>query len=96
MARRREENAAYIFSVKEGVPCTDCKQHFPPYCMDFDHLTNKKCNVSRMANSAYKLDTIKLEIAKCELVCSNCHRIRTFKREQPWIPPLGTPSKSVE
>jgi hypothetical protein len=50
--------------------------------MDFDHMGghHKKNNVSRMMLTDCSLKTIKEEIKKCELVCANCHRIRTFRR----------------
>lgn len=65
----------------KSAPCTDCMQVFPPCVMDFDHISdNKEWNVGKMANSKYSFERIKAEIAKCELVCSNCHRIRTYKR----------------
>jgi hypothetical protein len=47
--------------------------------MDFDHLpgTGKRRSIAHLLH--YKsLDEVKAEIAKCELVCANCHRIRTF------------------
>lgn len=87
IARRVEqrllENSQYIQKIKEETPCTDCGiDRLPPFCMDFDHLegTDKRCNVSKMMMSAYSLKTLKEEIAKCELVCSNCHRLRTLRR----------------
>jgi hypothetical protein len=75
-------------SIKQEVdklkdkPCLDCGNRFPPYVMDFDHLYNKKRNVSRMIYATASRKAILEEISKCELVCSNCHRIRTFSREQ--------------
>ena len=48
--------------------------------MDFDHLGSKKQTIARLANSEASIKTIKQEIAKCELVCSNCHRLRTWQR----------------
>lgn len=49
--------------------------------MDFDHVRGEKfANVSKMVNTCEKLSRIEDEIAKCDLVCSNCHRIRTEKR----------------
>jgi hypothetical protein len=89
-AKHREERLAYqnaqqkmkreIIESFKTDPCKDCGQSFPIYCMDFDHVVReKKDNISNM----HKNRTIKAileEIAKCELVCANCHRIRTHQR----------------
>lgn len=62
-------------------PCTDCGNRFPPECMDFDHITGVKVRcVSKLVHFSNK--AIAREIAKCELVCSNCHRIRTNNRRK--------------
>lgn len=50
--------------------------------MDFDHLGDKKTNIARLVNSEASIKTIKIELSKCELVCSNCHRLRTWQRVQ--------------
>ena len=62
----------------KAAPCTDCGVCYPPYVMDFDHLRDKRRLISRLRGVSTKL--LLSEVAKCELVCSNCHRIRTFKR----------------
>lgn len=70
-------------TFKEG-PCTDCGGSFPPYVMDFDHLpgTKKTLAVSYLANHGSGKAKLLAEIAKCELVCANCHRIRTHTRKK--------------
>ena len=67
----------------KSKPCMDCNNCFPPECMDFDHRpgTVKKSTVSRLVNN-HSREVILVEIAKCDLVCSNCHRTRTKKRKQ--------------
>jgi hypothetical protein len=57
----------------------DCGQTFPPECMDFDHVRGKKCAAVGTLRG-HKLSFLAAEIAKCDLVCSNCHRIRTRQR----------------
>lgn len=62
------------------VPCLDCKISYAPHIMDFDHVRGKKRkNVSALVNSGNRLAVI-AEIKKCDVVCANCHRDRTFKR----------------
>jgi hypothetical protein len=77
---RKIENRAKLDAIK-AVPCADCKQRFPPVCMDFDHRPSetKKRDVSAMMHRPWQ--TVLLEIAKCDLVCANCHRIRSATRE---------------
>lgn len=72
----------FLRELKEASPCTDCGVQYPYYVMDFDHLRDKKYQVALMPGMGYDIPTIKAEIEKCELVCANCHRVRTFTREQ--------------
>jgi hypothetical protein len=76
---RVSRNRLFLIKTKDQ-PCSDCKKQFPSYVMDFDHKKDKKFDVSRLVNLNVSLKTITAEIEKCELVCANCHRIRTFKR----------------
>jgi lysyl-tRNA synthetase class I len=70
----------YIQEMKSSSPCLDCKLSYPYYVMDFDHVRGRKQkNVMELINTLSK-KKIDEEIAKCEIVCSNCHRIRTHKR----------------
>ena len=78
--RHRESGRKFIDSFKRS-PCLDCGLVFPPYVMDFDHVRGRKLrNVSLCV--AYPKAKILAEIKKCELVCSNCHRIRTHERSK--------------
>jgi len=63
----------------KAEPCVDCGRTFPPAAMDFDHVRGVKvANISQMLRSPRaELDA---EIAKCELVCATCHRLRGATR----------------
>lgn len=71
----------WIDSLK-NKPCVDCKFPYPPYVMHFDHLYGKSYNISEMHNRGFSKKRILEEIAKCELVCANCHAIRTHDRQR--------------
>lgn len=76
--RNRDKSKAFIDSFKKR-PCVDCGGYYPPYVMDFDHVRgNKKFNLSHY----FKGEKTKLinEMIKCQVICSNCHRIRTYNR----------------
>lgn len=76
----REKNLKLLIEAK-NKPCADCGEKYPPYVMDFDHLPGapKVANVAAMPG-AWSEKTILAEIAKCEVVCANCHRERTYQR----------------
>lgn len=78
---RDEERRALVVEAKSR-PCMDCGQSYPYYVMDLDHRpgSGKVLNLAAMASgrSRYSLDDIRAEIAKCDVVCANCHRVRTF------------------
>jgi hypothetical protein len=72
---------AWMNEIK-SKPCHDCGGVFAVCCMDFDHRdgTEKTYNVGSMFAHHYSIDLIKIELDKCDLVCANCHRIRTRDR----------------
>jgi hypothetical protein len=66
---------------KEQFPCADCKVTYPYYVMDFDHLGDDKVdNLADIVRRKCSKKAVYAEIEKCELVCANCHRIRTHRR----------------
>jgi len=78
---RRADLKQRITAIKESTPCTDCGNSYPAVCMDFDHIEdNKIANVATLAANGALWLTIQEEIQKCELVCANCHRLRTQSR----------------
>lgn len=82
-ARSKQQRDALrtFVNAEKSKPCTDCGQTFIPFAMDFDHITDdKRADISRLVRSGTSLETVQAEIAKCELVCATCHRIRTWKR----------------
>lgn len=67
--------------IKEKSGCTDCKEKYPFYVLDFDHTRgNKVSNIGQMLDYFSVQDILK-EVAKCDIVCSNCHRERTYQRK---------------
>lgn len=77
--RRRK---ADTIQMAKARPCADCGNRYPPYVMDLDHVRGKKiANVSAMTVS-FSFARILIEIAKCDVVCANCHRERTAKRKR--------------
>jgi hypothetical protein len=76
---RRRKMIKEFINAQKNQPCADCRVQYPPYVMDFDHVRGEKLfNVSAAPAIVPNLDKIREEIAKCDLVCSNCHRIRTY------------------
>ena len=79
---RLQSLIAWMRELKSSQPCTDCGGWFDPAAMTFDHLpgTSKRSEISTLLYSGYRKVLLD-EIAKCELVCANCHAVRTFMRE---------------
>ena len=69
----------FIREYKVSVGCKDCGYNEHHAALEFDHISdNKEINVC----NAKSIARAKKEIKKCEVVCSNCHKIRTYNRMQ--------------
>lgn len=77
--RDRRRKRAYVSAHKEARACVDCGVRYPAVVMDLDHRdpSTKVFGVSRMVNT-FGLEKIKAELLKCDVVCANCHRLRTY------------------
>ena len=82
---RREIVKQFIRQYKLERGCADCGFSSHHVALDFDHVKGVKllnvCNSKSIAQA-------KLEIEKCEVVCANCHRIRSFRRLYPCKPDI--------
>jgi len=82
--RQNTRKRLQIFiEAQKNKPCVDCGNRFNPWQMDFDHrdATTKINDVSVLCFiKRASIKRILEEIAKCDLVCSNCHRDRTHRR----------------
>lgn len=80
--RYRDGNRAIIRAAKE-VPCADCGIQYPYYVMQFDHLDGdeKAFNIGQVGPTSGRPKLL-AEIAKCEVVCANCHSERSYRRLQ--------------
>lgn len=76
---RTIRNTKYVLEYLSKNPCSDCGET-NPIVLEFDHVKdNKTYNVSYLIQQG-SISSIKKEIEKCEVVCSNCHSIRTAKQ----------------
>ncbi len=78
------ERKIWLEKVKNR-PCVDCGKIYSPWVMDFDHKDGGKkgASISWLAiHNTSNIEKIEKEIAKCDLVCANCHRERTHQRLQ--------------
>lgn len=78
----------FTYDYLKEHACVDCGEK-DPRCLEFDHLRDKKKNVSNMIQDGASLETLKKEIEKCEVRCANCHRKKTAL-DQEWYKNINT------
>lgn len=77
-----KRNKAHILQYLKDHPCVDCSES-NPIVLEFDHVSGEKlANITDMVMRAMSIKNINLEIAKCEVRCANCHRIKTYERSE--------------
>jgi transposase len=79
--RARTIGKRKLWDLKEELGCFDCKEKYPHYMLDFDHLPEyEKIDSPTQIFHKYSMAKAMEEIEKCEVVCRNCHAIRTWTR----------------
>lgn len=77
--RVRQTGTIEMLRELRRVPCSDCGGTFEPYQMDFAHRDQGTKAFNLTSGGAMLMSTRKLldEVAKCDVMCANCHRVRT-------------------
>lgn len=72
------ERAGFLIEFFRTHPCVDCGED-DPLVLEFDHLRDKAFEIARGLRDR-GWDDLMAEMAKCEVICANCHRRRTALR----------------
>lgn len=70
---------AHVLGVLRSSACRDCGLN-DPVVLEFDHVQPKRSTVAKLVGDAATIKRLNEEIARCEVVCVNCHRRRTANR----------------
>lgn len=81
--RLSEVNQLRMWQYLASHPCVDCGER-DPVVLQFDHLRDKRTDVSYMSIQGFRWETIVEEIAKCEVRCANCHVTKTARERGVW------------
>lgn len=73
--RRRKIAKEYIANLKAK---SQCKCGYKGVALQFHHLGDKDMEVSKAVSGGWSLERLKKEIAKCEIMCANCHMEEHF------------------
>jgi len=83
-ARVNTENKQRLYAYLSSHPCVDCGQT-DIRVLEFDHIRgDKTLDIAKLLDRAISWSTIETEIAKCEVRCANCHRLKTMERGKWW------------
>ena len=74
------ERTAFLIEYFQTHPCADCGES-DPLVLEFDHVRSKDIDVSKAMHTR-SWAKVMAEIARCQVVCANCHRRRTAHRRR--------------
>jgi 5-methylcytosine-specific restriction endonuclease McrA len=90
---RKTAQKRLVRELKKGL-CLDCGGVFHTDAMEFDHARGEKVfDIGKSKGRSLK--QLKEELAKCDLVCANCHRVRTARRREGLPATLPPPEYEI-
>lgn len=89
--RTREENNLYLrlrwvqrqsmlATLKLEQGCMDCGYNERPEALQFDHVRGEKRFCIALGGASIGFERLLEEVEKCDVVCANCHSVRTHAR----------------
>ena len=79
---RDKKIKAWLKEYKSSLKCEKCDENHPA-CLEFHHInpSEKKFAIGRI-NDYLSWRMLKTEIAKCRVLCANCHRKEHYEQRE--------------
>ena len=81
--RQIHDKKRRLFELLCRSECAECGED-DPLVLEFDHLEDKRADISALIRSACSWELVQREIAKCQILCSNCHKRKTHKEAESY------------
>ena len=78
--RSKRKLIQHIRKLKSDTECADCRHKYHYAVMQFDHIGEKTDNINSMIWRTSMANVLE-EIKNCDIVCANCHAMRTYYRQ---------------
>jgi len=78
--RTTADNHSKAWEYLAAHPCVDCGET-DPIVLQFDHVAEKRRDISEMVRAGFSWPAIESEIARCQVRCGNCHRRKTAREQ---------------
>ena len=76
--QKRIEKRAWFITFIAAARCTDCPEN-DSRCLEWHHIKTKRFKISYLLTSGHSLAFLQEELARCVVLCANCHRKRHAK-----------------
>jgi len=84
IAQRQVLGKAFILEYLKVTPCNHCGES-NLMVLEFDHCSGRKdFNISTGLQLGFSIAVLKKEIEKCQVLCGNCHSIKTQIERKTW------------
>lgn len=93
--KRYHKRREILQNIKMKTGCVDCGYNEHPAALHFDHMPSEKKQFGIAQNHSRKWETLIQEIQKCEVVCANCHAVRTDQRRTRENPVSANKAENV-
>ena len=81
---RRIDIKEWLFDYLSQNPCIDCGES-DPMRLEFDHRGDKKFVIGKsLVGKSKSLADVQAEVAKCDVRCANCHKVKTHSEQNTW------------
>ena len=81
---RRADIKEWLYNYLSENNCVDCNES-DPMRLEFDHKGEKQFDIGKvLVGKSKSIDDVKAEVAKCDVRCANCHKVKTHKEQNTW------------
>ena len=79
-AERADAKRAKLTAIKQSKGCEVCGYNEHPAALHFDHIDPATKTLTISSSTTYSWKRLEAEVAKCRVLCANCHSIHTYNQ----------------